>query len=158
MPELREHLNGCGYGDVRTLVASGNVVLTSRTKGDRLARALEKEVAGRFGVDAKVVVRTRAELAAVVERNPLAKVAREPKRYQVTFLSAAPKADRVRALEDLDVAPERFVVDGREIYAWHPDGLQRSKLAAALTDANLGVTATARNWNTVTKLLELADA
>jgi uncharacterized protein (DUF1697 family) len=55
------------------------------------------------------------------------------------------------------VAPERFVVSGREIYTWHPDGIQRSKLNTALSGKRLGVTATARNWNTVTKLLALAD-
>jgi len=53
--------------------------------------------------------------------------------------------------------PEQVVVDGREIYAWHPAGVARSKLWALLAGRNLGVTATARNWTTVTQLLELAD-
>jgi uncharacterized protein (DUF1697 family) len=60
-------------------------------------------------------------------------------------------------VQAIDVAPERVEISGREAYSWHPDGLQRSKLARKLGDG-LGVTSTARNWNTVKKLLELADS
>ncbi len=158
MGELRELVSGLGYEDVRTYLQSGNVVLTSDASDERLERALEHEIAAQLGVDTQVVVRTRDELADVVARNPLADVVKDPKRCQVTFLSAELRPEREQQLAALDVAPERFVVSGREIYAWHPDGVQRSPLAAALTDRRLGVTATARNWNTVTKLLALADA
>jgi uncharacterized protein (DUF1697 family) len=61
------------------------------------------------------------------------------------------------ALNGGDFSPEEVRVDGREVYAWHPNGIQRSELTKSLTDRKLGVTATARNWNTVTKLLEMAD-
>ncbi|MDQ3678504.1 MAG: DUF1697 domain-containing protein [Actinomycetota bacterium] len=157
MSELRDLLTSLGYEDVRTYLHSGNVVLTSDLPDERLERELEQQIEAKLGVDPRVVVRTRDELADVVARDPFGEVAADTKRYQVTFLSAEPSPERVRELADLDVAPERFVVSGREIYAWHPDGIQRSKLAAALTDRRLGVTATARNWNTVTKLLALAD-
>jgi uncharacterized protein (DUF1697 family) len=156
MPELRELLTGLGHEDVRSLLQSGNVVLTSDKKGAQLERALEEAIAGELGVESRVVVRTAPELAAVVERDPLGDVADDPKRYQVSFLSAKPKAAVVRELEAADVAPERVAVSGREIYAWHANGIQRSPLAKLLTDRKLGVTATARNWSTVTKLLELA--
>lgn len=156
MPELRELLTGLGHEDVQTLLQSGNVVLTSDRTGAKLEQALERAIADALGVESKVVVRTARELAAVVKRDPLGDVAEDPKRYQVSFLSAKPKAAVVRELEAADVAPERVVVSGREIYAWHPDGIHRSGLAKLLTDKQLGVTATARNWSTVTKLLELA--
>ncbi|MGH2945729.1 MAG: DUF1697 domain-containing protein [Solirubrobacteraceae bacterium] len=156
MGELRELLNGLGYGDVRTLLQSGNVVLTSDLEPERLARALEQQIAAGLGVSAAVVVRTRDELADVVERNPLGAVATDPRRYQVSFLSGEPDPEAVREIEAVDVAPERFAVSGREIYAWHPDGIQRSPLVKLLSEQRLGVTATARNWSTVTKLLALA--
>lgn len=158
MGELRDLLTGLGYEDVRTYLQSGNVVLTSDRSDAQLERELEQQISAKLGVDTPIVVRTRDELADVVERDPLGDVVKDPKRYQVTFLSAALAPEPKRRLSGLDVAPERFVVSGREIYAWHPDGVQRSRLAAALTDSRLGVTATARNWNTVTKLLDLADA
>jgi uncharacterized protein (DUF1697 family) len=158
MPELRELLTRLGHEDVKTLLQSGNVVLTSEETDEALEQALEQAIAKDLGVESRVVVRTVNELEVLVERDPFADVVDDPKRYQVSFLSAPPEAAVVRALEDADVAPERVMVSGREIYAWHPNGIQRSPLAKLLTDDKLGVTATARNWNTVLKLLELARA
>jgi len=158
MADLRELLTSLGYEDVRTYLQSGNVVLGSERPERRLEHDLERQISSMFGIDVPVVVRTRAELADVVAHDPLGAVVEDPKRYLVTFLSAEPDPERLRELTDLDVAPEQLAVSGREIYAWHPDGVQRSRLAAALTDRRLGVTATARNWSTVTKLLALADA
>ena len=156
MPELRELLEGLGHEDVRTLLQSGNVVLTSEESGEQLEQSLEKAIARELGVESRMIVRTARELAAVVKRNPLADVADDPKRYQVSFLSDTLAPAVKKQLEAADVAPERVAVHGREIYAWHPAGIQRSPLVKLLTDKKLGVTATARNWNTVTKLLELA--
>jgi uncharacterized protein (DUF1697 family) len=158
MPELREALEDAGYDDVRTYLQSGNVVLTSTAPAKKVARDCERVIADRFGLEIDVVVRTRAQLAKVVERNPLGRVAKNPKRYQVSFLEAKPTAKTVRELEDVATAKEKVVSIGRELYAWHPDGVARSKLWAQLAGKGLGVTATARNWTTVTKLLELADA
>jgi uncharacterized protein (DUF1697 family) len=75
----------------------------------------------------------------------------------VSFLAGEPDPEGVRELEAADLGPERVEVSGREVYAWHPEGIQRSPLARLVTDKRLGVVATARNWNTVTKLLALAD-
>src|SRR5207237_9257029 len=111
----------------------------------------------RFGLDIAVVVRTRAELADVVRRNPLGEVADDPKRYQVSFLAAEPDPEAVQKVAAAAVPPEQLVHVGREIYAWHPNGVGRSKLWAQLAGRGLGVTATARNWTTVTNLLEMAD-
>lgn len=157
MADLRGLLASLGYADARTLVQSGNIVLTADARPDELARELEREIAGSFGVKTAVVVRTREELASVVALDPLGDIADRHKLYQVSFLSAEPDPQTVQAIAAVDVAPERFVHSGREIYAWHPNGIQRSPLAQLLTDKRLGVTATARNWNTTTKLLELAD-
>jgi len=157
MPELRRALEEAGYKEVRTLLQSGNVVLCSDKPPDALARDLETLIADAHGVETRVVVRTRDELARVLERNPLANIADDPKRFQVSFLSAEPAAEIVRELSAREVAPEQVALLGREVYAWHPDGLHRSPLARLLTEQKLGVTATARNWNTVTKLLALAD-
>jgi uncharacterized protein (DUF1697 family) len=158
MPELREALEDAGYDDVRTYLQSGNVVLTSTAAAKKVARDCGRLLEDRFGLEIAVVTRTRNELAKVVERNPLGRVAKDPKRYQVSFLDAKPTAKVVRELEDVAAGKEKVVAVGREIYAWHPAGVARSKLWARLAGKNLGATATARNWTTVTKLLELADA
>jgi uncharacterized protein (DUF1697 family) len=157
MPALREALADAGFDDVRTYVQSGNVVLTSGASPKSVAVEVERVVEERFGLDVGIVVRTRAELARVVARNPLAEVATDPRRLQVTFLDARPRKAVVDELASLAVPPEELVHAGRELYAWHPNGIGRSKLAARLAGRSLGVTATARNWSTVTKLLELSE-
>jgi uncharacterized protein (DUF1697 family) len=158
MAKLRALLEDLGYEDARTFLQSGNAVFTSGKSPQRVKSELEKRIAADLGLETEVFVRTRDELADVVERDPLRDVVDNPSRYQVSFLAAKPSAAAVRKLESADVAPEQVVVSGREIYAWHPDGIQRSKLAELLTEQQLGVSPTARNWNTVTKLLALADA
>jgi uncharacterized protein (DUF1697 family) len=158
MPALRAALEKDGFDDVRSYLQSGNLVLASSAKADAVARKVQRVIAKEFGLQIAVVTRTRAQLAKVVERNPLAKVAKSPKRYQVSFLDAKPSRAVVRRIEEAADPKERVVVEGREIYAWHPDTIARSKLWALLAGQDLGVTATARNWTTVTKLLELAES
>lgn len=157
MADLRALLAGLGYDGARTYLQSGNVVLESASSPDQVRRAIEREIKDELDLDVAIFVRTRDELAEVIAKNPLGDVARDPSRYLVSFLSAEPDATLVREAAAVDVRPEQFVVSGREIYAWHPDGVHASKLAKVLSERRLGVTATARNWNTVTKLLELAD-
>ena len=157
MAELRALLEEMGFEDVRTLLQSGNVGLTSRKSAKAVREALEAVIADRFGVATDVVLRTHAELAALVAANPLGSVADDPKRLQVWFLSGKPKAAAVKALEAADVAPEVIAVAGREIHVWHAGGIQRSPASKVLERADLGVIGTARNWNTVEKLLDLAS-
>ena len=157
MADLRALLAELGYPDARTLVQSGNIVLSADLSPDDLAAELERAITERFGVQTPVVVRTREELAAVVALDPLGDVAQEHKLYQVSFLSAEPDSEAVAKMAQDDFAPELFVHVGREIYAWHPRGIHNSRLARMLSDKRLGVVATARNWKTTTKLLEMAD-
>ena len=155
MPELRAALEEAGYEDVATLVQSGNIVLTSSKTPATVEREIREIVAG-MGVDCAVVVRTRDELAGVVERNPIPEGVSKPKMLQVTFFSSEPDPDEVAKLLEQDFGEERVEVSGREAYAWHPNGIHKSKLARDL-GKGLRADGTARNWNTVTKLLELAD-
>jgi uncharacterized protein (DUF1697 family) len=158
MPALRAALDEAGFEDVRTYLQSGNVVLSSPLGAQRLARACEERIADAFGFDVDVVVRTRDELARVIDANPLQDAVADPKRYQVTFLSKALPAARVRALAELAAPTEQVVARGRELYAWHPSGVARSRLWGAIAGKSLGVVATSRNWTTVLALLALADA
>lgn len=157
MSELRELLEEAGHADVRTLLQSGNVVLSSSLTPRKLEADLERLLAQGLAMEIRVLVRTRAELAKVVERDPLGRVATNGSRYLVSFLSKKLPAAKARSLEEAEIAPAQLVVHGREIYAWYPDGIQRSPAAKLLDDRKLGVVSTARNWNTVTKLLELLD-
>jgi uncharacterized protein (DUF1697 family) len=157
MPDLRQALSGAGFEEVRTYLQSGNVVLSSDAPPTQLAAECERLIQQRFGLDVRVLVRTRKELAAVVRRNPLRQVAVNFKRYQVTFLSEQLDSAELEKLAALAASSERFVAIGRELYAWHPEGIGRSRLWARLASKSLSVVATARNWATVTQLLEMAS-
>jgi uncharacterized protein (DUF1697 family) len=159
MADLKQALEGLGYEAVKTHLRSGNVVLTATGKAAELERDIERAVADECGVDGvAIAVRTRDQLAEVIAGNPIPEGEAEPKRFQVSFLSAEPAKAVVDELEGMDFGDERIAFRGREVYAFHPGGIYDSPLAKLLTDKKLGVSATARNWNTVTKLLELADA
>jgi uncharacterized protein (DUF1697 family) len=157
MPELRALLTEAGFKDVQTYVQSGNVVLTSGVSANRLGAQCEKLIADRFGFDVDVIVRTADELAEVVRRNPLADVVDDPKRYQVSFCDGEPDPEAVEKVAAAAAPKEKLVAVGRELYAWHPDGVGRSKMWTKLAGKTLGVRATARNWTTVTTLLEMAQ-
>jgi uncharacterized protein (DUF1697 family) len=155
MAELRALFTDAGYEDVRTYVQSGNIVLSSSQSTAALEGEAQRLISERFGFDVPVIARTRKQLAAVVKLNPLGDVADDPKRYQVSFLSEELAPDVVAALQGAVAPSERLVVRPRELYAWHPEGVARSKLWNSLAGKGLGVTATARNWTTVNTLLEM---
>jgi len=157
MPELRVLLTDAGFEDVQTYVQSGNVVLSSGASPDDLAARASSLIEERFGFDVDVIVRTADELASVVQANPLADIADNPKRYQVSFCDGEPDPAAVEKIAAAAAPAERLVAIGRELYAWHPDGVGRSKMWNKLAGKTLGVRATARNWTTVTTLLEMAQ-
>lgn len=161
MTDLRDLVAALGYTDVRTHLRSGNVVLTGEdATSDEVSERVEAQIADRLEMDVRVVVRDRDALAAVIADNPMPdEAATEPARFLVTFLSATPDTARVDALDPEAFLPDRFAVHGREIYQWCPNGVSKSKLTQAFWDKQqLGVTGTARNWNTVNALMKLLDA
>jgi uncharacterized protein (DUF1697 family) len=157
MAALREALEAAGFEDVKTYVQSGNVALSAAERAPaKVGRAVAKAIEDAFGFDVAVVMRTRDEIAALVEDDPLGDVATNPTYRVVVFL--ADKLDRSR-LADVDpdeFAPEAFALRDREIVMWAPGGQRDSKHVKALTEKRAGVVGTARNWRTVEKLLDLA--
>ena len=155
MPRLAEALDARGHRNVRTHLRSGNVVLDSPLGEAELAADLEAAIEEEFGFAVPVVVRTGAEVAAVVADDPLGSVVTDPARYLVTFFPEKPAATKVRALPPVEGGGE-YLVRGRELYLWLPDGMANTPIAAWKWDRLLGVAGTGRNWNTVTRLAELA--
>lgn len=158
MAQLRELLTEAGYEDVRTHLQSGNVVLRATSAAERLERDLARAIESEFGFAVPVVVRSADQLATVIADEPFGDLVTEPKLYQVSFLAGPAPPATERRLQGLAVGAERVQVHRREIYAWHPDGIGRSKLANALGAAAMGVVMTTRNFKTVCTLAELAAA
>lgn len=154
MAELRGWLTDLGYADVRTLLQSGNVVFRSDKRPATVRGELEAALAEGAGFPVDCVLRTAAELRAVVEADPLGEVVTDPSRYLVSFLDVPGRWPKVDPEEFL---PERVHLAEREAYFWVPGGIQKSRLLAAFP-ARKGEVATVRNWNTVTKLLAMAES
>jgi uncharacterized protein (DUF1697 family) len=154
MPRLAEILGARGHEDVKTHLRSGNVVLTSGLTEKKLAADLSEAIREEFGFDVPVVVRTGQELAAVVEGDPFAGVATDPARYLVTFMAASPDKAKVAGLPPPDGG--QYLVRGRELYQWLPDGITGTPMGSWNWDKLLGEPGTARNWRTVATLAELA--
>lgn len=155
MAELRALLTGAGFGGVETYLQSGNIVLSATGTPEAAARRSEALIAARFGLDIRSMVRTHAELEAMVRADPLPGAAADPRRYQVTFLESPPAPEIIPVLSTAATAGEQLAVVGREIYAWHPQGIAGSRLASLLAGRALKLTATTRNWSTVTTLLAM---
>ena len=160
MDELRALCQRLKLRDVKTYVQSGNIVFrTDEKDAIQLAGRIEKAIERKFGFHSDVVLRTSSELRDVVGSSPF-KGRKDllPAKLIVTFLAcelAKEKCDRIllikAGLEEVKLG------GGRELYIYFPDGMGKSKLPALL-DRALEKTGTARNWNTVTKLLEMAEA
>jgi uncharacterized protein (DUF1697 family) len=156
MSALRELMAEAGYSGARTYLQSGNVVLESEASPEQLADEARRLISARFGFDVPVIVRTLSELEAALDHNPFPDGAQVPKLYWVSFLDSELPDERVAWLATKATDGEQLHVHGREIYAWLPDGVARSKLAAAMAGPAKGVTATARNWNSVRALRAMA--
>lgn len=161
MPDLRAALTQEGFADVATYMQSGNVLVSYAASPAGLAAEMKRLLADRFQLSVPLLVRTREQLESAVRENPLTELAsRDPKHFLVTFLTQEPDAAAVAELKALAAdAEDEFAASGLAVYSWHPGGIHISKLATKLTEKRLGVeVATARNWTTVTTLLEMASA
>ena len=159
MDALRDLYVSLDLRDVQTHVQSGNVVFRTKERNlARLTKRIEDAIEQTFGFHSNVIVRTRAELSDVIVRNPFAKRRGiEPAKLLVTFLGAVPAAEALQKLRGIKADPEELYFDGRELYIYFPNGAGRSKLPWASVEKLLNVPGTARNWNSVVKILEIAD-
>jgi uncharacterized protein (DUF1697 family) len=158
MAELRSMLANVGCSGVQTYVQSGNAVFETKLSTAALTTAIEHALEAYMGRPIATTLRTLAQLKAVIDGNPFARVATKSAYLCVTFLSHAPTKAELSRLHAQDWKPDLFAIAGKEIYTWYPNGQGRSPLAAALGKLPLRGTVTTRNWNTVQKLVAMLDA
>jgi len=159
MDALRALCGSLKLKDACTYVQSGNVVFRSDVKDlVRLAKRLEDGIERDFGFRPAVILRTAAELRDVIARNPFGKHRGiEPKKLLVTFLASEPSQEaRDKALQ-IKAGADELHIDGRELYIYFPNGMGRPTLSPAAVERALKTPGTGRNWNSVTKLLEIAE-
>ncbi len=154
MAELRAKLADEGYSGVATVLQSGNVIVSTESDHpDQVAGAMQRLLSDEFDVNVPCVVRTATQVREVLERNPLQEVVSDPSRYLVNFLSAEPDPEAAGTLLEQDHSPEAIAIEGAEAYVWTPDGVKEMTLSYAYLEERLGVVATARNWNTLKRIV-----
>jgi uncharacterized protein (DUF1697 family) len=159
MEKLRSSCEALGFCEVATYIQSGNLVFKgTKASPASVSKKLEQRISVDFGFEADVITRTSDELGKIIRSNPLLK---EPdmdeSKFHVVFLSDTPAAESIKKLESIILAPDRVRVRGQEIYFYFPNGVSGSSLWKHNLDRVLSVSATMRNWNTVNKLLEMAE-
>jgi uncharacterized protein (DUF1697 family) len=159
MDSLRALYESLKLRDPQTYVQSGNVIFwTTERNLPRLAQRIEGGIEQSWGFRPGVMLRTAAEMRDVIARNPFARRrGLEPSRLLVTFLGADPSPEARDKILQIKTDPEELHIDGRELYIYYPNGMGRSKLSPAVLERTLQTSGTGRNWNSVTKMLEIAE-
>ncbi len=162
MADLKGVAAKCGFTGVQHYIQSGNLVFDSEGTANAVSSKLERACERAFGFPVDVMVLTEEAFRAEVAACPFAdgdspKGALDPKFLQLAFLKGTPDTAHIDALFGTYEGPEMVAVKGRTIHIYFSEGSGRSKLTPLLTDKKLGVPATARNWNTVQKLLSMLD-
>jgi uncharacterized protein (DUF1697 family) len=159
MEALRVLYESLGLLDVQTYVQSGNLVFRAKERNlDALAKSIEDGIERGFGFRPGVVLRTPPELRDAIAKNPFAARRNiDPSKLLVTFLSAAPDAEARGNALAVKTFPEELRIEGREVYIYFPNGMARPKMSWPRIEKALKTSGTGRNWNTVMKLLEIAE-
>jgi len=159
MDALRALYQSLKFTGCQTHIQSGNVIFKTKERNlAKLASQIQTAIEHSFGFRPDVILRTSDELRDVIARNPFAKHRGiDPGKLIVTFLAGAPTAQARDNLLKLKTDPEELRIDGSELYTYYPNGMGRSKLAWSLIERTLKVSGTGRNWNSVTKMLAIAE-
>lgn len=158
MDGLRALYQSLGMQDSQTYVQSGNVVFrTSERDAVRLAKKIQNGIEKSFGCKPEVILRSPTELEEVIAGNPFAKRRDiDPSKLLVLFLAGQPSSEGREKVLAIKADPEELRMSGREVYIYFPNGMGKTKLPSTVIEKGLGTPGTGRNWNSVTKLLEIA--
>ncbi len=159
MEALRALYESLKLRDAQTYVQSGNVIFrTDERDVSRLTKRIEDGIERKFGFRPSVIVRTAAEMKDVIAKNPFAKRRGiEPSKLLVSFLASDPGEEAREKVRQMKGDPEELRIEGRELYIYFPNGIGRSKLPWARLEKTLKTPGTGRNWNSVTKMMEMAE-
>lgn len=159
MTELVALFRKIGYTDAETYIQSGNIVFTSHNaKINELSSGLQRAILSEFNLNIAVIIRTSDEMKKIISANPfLQEPDFDPSKMAVLFLENKPSDAQVLKVAGIDYPPDKFHINGSEIYVYCPNGFGKTKLYTNFFEAKMKVTGTARNWRTVSKLMEMAE-
>jgi uncharacterized protein (DUF1697 family) len=159
MDALRALYESMKLREAQTYVQSGNVIFrTDERDIARLAKRIEDGIERKLRFRTDVILRTATEMREVVARNPFAKRRGiEPSKLLVSFLASDPGEEAREKVRQMKCDPEELRIEEREMYIYFPNGIGRSKLSLGALEKTLKTPGTGRNWNSVTKMLEMAE-
>jgi uncharacterized protein (DUF1697 family) len=156
MDALSKLYESLGCTHVITYIQSGNVIFdSSRGNSQDLGEAIARKIKESCRIDVDVFMRSRDDFDRIIKNNPFSNN-KNTSRLYVTFLSDIPSDHFVNTLDAGKGGAEEFVIAGKEIYVFCPNGYGRAKFSNNYFEKKLNVSATTRNWNTVTTLFSMA--
>jgi uncharacterized protein (DUF1697 family) len=160
MTELAKLFIDLGFGDAKTYIQSGNVIFSY--EGDKssssLSDELEKAVLNKFHLPISVMTRKKEDLIKLTASNPyLAKPDFDPSKMAVIFLNETPLSSQIQKVADVNFPPDKFIITGDEIFIYCPNGFGKTKLYTGFFERKMDVIGTARNWKTITTILNLIE-
>jgi uncharacterized protein (DUF1697 family) len=159
MPDLKSLFEESGFQNFETYIQSGNVIFTSKEKlPEKLEQKISLAIKRKFGFDVQIIVLTPEEIEYVLNNNPFIKKKKQSEKLYVTFLAKSPSNENINKLNAIDYSPEEYIIDGRYIYLFVPNGYGKAKLNNNFFESKLNVSATTRNWKTVNKMFELSTS
>jgi len=157
MSDLKSLFEESGFQNVETYIQSGNVIFSSKEKSiEKLEIKISAAIKRKYGFDVRIIIVTHQEIKSTLESNPFIKQKKDTDKLYVIFLSSLPSKADIKKLGESDFAPEEFIIDGRRLYLFVPNGYGRAKLNNNFFESKLNVSATTRNLKTVKKLYELS--
>jgi uncharacterized protein (DUF1697 family) len=159
MAELKKCFENAGFKNINTYIQSGNIVFRDKEQDEKdMIHKIEGLINNHFSLSVPVIVRNTVEWSEVVAHNPFqGNDEIDIAKLHVTFLSDEPGPDRIELIKDLKFDPDLFVISGRTVYLYCPDGYGNTKINNTYFENKLKVTATTRNWRTVNELMRLAE-
>ncbi len=156
MVNLKTSFEVLGFSKVQTYIQSGNVVFSyNNSQPKDLEKLIEKKILDEYGFQVPTIVLKSEEWNSILNSNPFLKEKdNEIEKLYLTILSEEPSSENLKKLERLDFDPEAFIIDGKKIYLYLPNGYGRTKLNNNYFENKLKVSATTRNWKTAKKLSE----
>jgi uncharacterized protein (DUF1697 family) len=158
MEELRKLFESMKLKNVASYIQSGNVVFEAPGEPKALLKKIKNGIHKTFGFDVETVLRTDKEIAAVVKNDPFKKSKGiDYKKVYVAFLSEEPSREAKAEFDYKGDDVEALHLKGKELYILYTEGMGKAKFTHNYIERKLKITATARNWNTVNKMLEMVS-
>ena len=153
MSELKVLFEDAGFQQIETYIQSGNVIFSSKEYSeDQLAKKISLAIKNKFLFEVNIIIITSIELDKVLLNNPFIKKKKDDDKLYVTFLSGKPSMEQIKKLEEVNFSPEEYLINGKVIYLFLPNGAGKAKLNNNYFENKLKVVSTTRNWRTVSTL------